>query len=93
MPEKISKNKNRVIIVEFEVRDIDEFGDSTGTEFFETEAEAVRFALAYRGAATATVIEEHISRRPSFLYAEPDSYTIVFTAGSRDALQAGGWIE
>ena len=95
MPQKVSKDGNRVVIVEYEVREVDEFGDAIDTDHYETETEALQAAEKSRWSeeAAAVVVEKHTSRRPSRLYDKPDTYETVHTSGDEQALRYGGWLD
>ncbi len=90
MPERILKGGYRVIITEFEVRELDEFGDSQDVNHFESKVEAIIYARSLTE-AKAVVVEKHVSKRPAHLFEEPDKFTILATFGNEQALQAGGW--
>jgi hypothetical protein len=93
MPSKISKDGNRVTTIEWEVREIDQYGDAVDVNHFETLKEAELFARDLAKRVTAVVIEQHVSKRPAHLFGSPDTYSIVWFDGSQDALRVGGWIE
>lgn len=78
-------------VTEYEVRLIDEYGDATDVEHYETKGEAIAAAAEHLTSVQAVVVERHISYHPS-RYGE-DRYTTVHTAGSEAALRAGGWID
>jgi hypothetical protein len=96
----VSKSGNRVTIVEYEVREINPFGECIDVDHYETLAQAKtvverqeRFSTIGEDAVAALVIEKHTSRRPSHLYSEPDTYETELTVGCTKALRAGGWIK
>lgn len=104
---RVSKGGNRIVMTEWEVRDIDEHGDAQSVDHFSTKDKALAAAqekvkrLPLRAPLTgggeqviaALVVEKHVSRRPAHLSRDPDVYTTVATFGSAEALRAGGWLE
>ncbi len=95
MPTRVSKNGNRSVATEFEVRLIDGNGDCIDVNHYDEENEALTIAslLSSRIITGAVVVEKHISRRPHHLYREPDSYITILTFGSIDAIKLGGWTQ
>ena len=94
MPTKVYKDKTRCAVTEYEVRTINEDGDAEDVEHFETEIEARKAAAEIiETSAVAVAIEKHTSKRPHFLFAEPDVYKTIATFGSTLALSNGGWLD
>jgi hypothetical protein len=93
MPTTISKDGNRCTTIEWEVREIDQYGDAQDINHFESFEEAKPFADDLTKRVPAVVIERHVSKRPAHLFGDPDTYSTVWTAGNQDALREGGWIE
>lgn len=91
MPQRTSKDGNRVILTEWETRQLDAYGDAVDVTHWDSEA----LARAYAAKLTcpAWVIEKHTSRRPMRFFAEPDTYVTVTHGGDPSALREGGWIE
>jgi len=94
MKDKVSHGGSAITIREYEVRDIDEFGDAQDINHYGSKAEAMAAAarLLSDGAAKAIVVELHTSKRPAFLFKNPTTYKRIAEMGDRDALLAGGWI-
>lgn len=92
MPERISKDKVRLTVIEFEVRSIGKYGDAQEVWHFETKQEAVEYAKKILPKQVAVIVEKHTSKYPSFLHDEPSKFIILTTFGDTDALEAGGWI-
>lgn len=92
MPERVSKDGNRVTITQFEVRELNADGDAIDVSHYETKTEALAAALRLiESGSLAVGVEKHVSRHPAHLAAEPDTYTTLAVFGDRDALEAGGW--
>lgn len=93
MTDKVSKDGNRLVVTEYETRTIDQYGDVENVCHWASKAEAIAYArkLVDDSSALAVVVEKHISRRPAFLFNEPDTYRTVATFGNVQALEAGGW--
>jgi hypothetical protein len=91
MPEKIFKDKCRVRVVEYEVRTIDEFGDSQDVAHYDTKREALAAAQLSLASARAVVVEKHTSRYPAFMFPEPNTYKPISAMGDKTALDTGGW--
>lgn len=91
MPIKVSKNQNRITVVEYEVRPLDAFGDSIEVFHYETAQEAVNLARELLPANVAVVVEKHTSRRPAHLAKEPDTYIVIAVGGLTMVLKAWGW--
>lgn len=91
MKTKVSKDGIKLVTTEFDVRGIDEHGDSQESFHFDTKQQAVEFAKA-QSDYPAYVVEKHISRYPSHLFKTPSEYVAVITLGKEDALRNGGWI-
>jgi hypothetical protein len=92
MPQKIHKGGNRVTITEYSISEIDEFGDIQDVDHAETEERAIEKAHAASD-WDAVVVEKVVRRHPAREFDRPVSFTTIYTAGNRDALIAGGWIE
>ena len=94
MPTRVIKNKAAVVVTEYELRGIDAYGDAVTVEHYETESEALAFAPKILiGECVAWALEKHVSRRPDFLFSNPDVYTVLGTGGDADALREGGWVK
>jgi hypothetical protein len=96
MKDKISHGGSAITVIEYEVREIDEHGDSQDVHHYENRREAIAAAkklMAWGNAPKAIVIEKHVSKRPTFLFNEPDVFKPVCVLGDRDALEAGGWLK
>jgi hypothetical protein len=98
MHTKISKDKNRLTVTEYDVRPIDENGDVIDPvpcrSFAEARAvaeEIEKFGKHGGVSVAALVIEKHVARYPAHLFAEGDTYTLLEARGNRSALVAGGW--
>jgi hypothetical protein len=93
MPEQVSKDNSRVTITEYDVREIDEYGDCQDVNSYPTLEDAKRAVVGIdmTGEIRAAVIEKHISKRPAYLYSNPDTYKTVARYGDKDALEDGGW--
>lgn len=92
MKDKISHGGSAVTITEYEVRDIDEFGDAQNVDHYSSKVEAMAAAkLLMDTGSKAVAVELHVSKRPSFLFKEPTKYTMVAVMGDIAALEAWGW--
>jgi hypothetical protein len=85
---------------EFDVREIDAYGDAIRVDSMPTHDEAVEYLKpSYRlGDAVAVVIEHHRGRCCNNADCEApgvtdDNYETIATAGDEAALREGGWIE
>ena len=93
MSTRIIKNGHATVTTEYEVRSLDQFGDSQDVRHYETQAEALAAAPAVLGGEiTGWVVEKHVTRAPAHWFAEPSIYTTIATGGSREALVEGGWL-
>lgn len=93
MSTRIIKNGYATVTTEYEVRSLDQYGDSQDVRHYETRAEAISTAPAVLGGeVVAWVVEKHVTRSPAHWFAEPSRYTILATGGSREALVKGGWV-
>ena len=92
MKDKISHGGNVVTIAEYEVRDIDEFGDAQNVDHYPSKALALLAARQSIAAGSkAVAVELHVSKRPAFLFKNPNKYTMVAVMGDIAALEAWGW--
>ena len=93
MPERVYKDGCRIAITEYEIRSIDRWGDAQNVDHCETKVEALKTLAKFEpsGDIVAMVIEKHVSRRPSHMFDEPDTYTKIANVGNAEALHAGGW--
>jgi hypothetical protein len=91
MTDKLSKDLHTVTVTEFEVRELDRFGDALDVKHFATLEEAKTEArrLMDSQKSVAVVVEKHISKRPA--RGTPDVYKPVFMLGDWKALREGGW--
>ena len=83
---------------EFEVREIDKFGDAQDVNHCDTLEDAIVFAASIAGDCSATVIEYHYgdccnNADCAFPGTIADYYDTRQVAGNADALIAGGWTE
>jgi hypothetical protein len=94
MPKKISKNKNRVTITEYQVSEIDIDGEIENVSgSVETKDEAIELAKRIVGDdVLAVVVEKVVTRHPMHLYNDPQTYDVIFTIGDQQALLAGDWV-
>jgi hypothetical protein len=92
MRDKISKDGTKIIATEYDVREIDQYGDTFDIDHSGGKADAMKAAkgLINRG-AIAVVVEKHTSRRPAHLFAEPDTFTTVAVFGDKKVLDLWGW--
>ena len=92
MKDKISHGGSAITVTEYEVRHIDEYGDAQDVNHYENKRAAMDAAKKSLDAGyKAVVVEKHISRRPAFLFAEPDTFTTVAVMGDKAALELWGW--
>ena len=92
MKDRISKDGNRIISTEYEVRDIDEYGDAQDVNHYGCNREAMDAAKKSIAAGSkAVAVEKHIARRPAFLFPEPDTFTTLAVMGDKAALELWGW--
>jgi hypothetical protein len=92
--EKISKDKTRLTVTEYELRWLDLYGDSQDVIHCETEAEAREYVRrdAFATGIAAWVIEKHVTRYPAYLFADASVYTKIGSGGDLESLHMGGWI-
>lgn len=92
MKDRISHNGSAITVTEYEVRDIDEYGDAQDVNHFDSKCEAMDATRRFMAdGVKAVVVQKHISRRPTFLFAEPDTYIFIAAMGDNASLEAGGW--
>jgi hypothetical protein len=92
MKDRITHGGSAITVTEYEVRDIDEYGDAQDVNHYENKREAIDAAKKALTAGTkAVAVEKHISRRPAFLFAEPDTFTTIAVMGDKSALELWGW--
>jgi hypothetical protein len=92
MKDRISKDGNRIVSTEYEVRYIDAYGDSQDIEHYGRKREAMEAAQRPVGdPIRATVVERHISKRPARLYDQPDVFTTIAVFGDKAALELWGF--
>lgn len=91
MKTKISRNGSAITTTEYEVRDIDEYGDAQDVNHFDNRKDAMTAAakLMAQG-ARAVVIEQHTRRSPAHMFAEPDSYKTIAVMGDKASLALWG---
>lgn len=88
MTTKVNKAGDTWTETEYQVREIDECGDAQDVNGFDTKKEALEFA--YGASDWDAVVVEKVVKKYPFGRGE-DKYTTIYTAGSKDALAAGGW--
>lgn len=95
MPRHDWKDGNRCTITEWAFRKLDDAGDVMDANYFETEAEAVAELEAWTPAPNepAALVEKVVRRYPAHRFDEPQTYAVVKTKGSADALREGCWIK
>jgi hypothetical protein len=82
---------NKLITTEYEVRELDQYGDAIDVSHFRSRATAMDFAKRLQ--CVACIVEKHVKRYPAHLFRLPDSYATLATFGDKVALTEGGWIE
>jgi hypothetical protein len=86
------KDGCRSSLTEYEVREIDQYGDCQDIDHHDTQAEAMQRAKAKIAAGVlAVAVERHISRRPAHMFGEPDTFTTLAVMGDKAALELWGW--
>lgn len=92
MKDKISHGGSAITVTEYEVRDIDEYGDAQDVNHYGSKREAMEAAnKSLATGSKAVAVEKHISRRPAFLFDEPDTFTTIAVMGDKAALDLWGW--
>ena len=91
--EKVSKNKNRVIITEYIISQIDKDGEIVDVlDHKDKKPEAIESAKHYVcDKVLAVVVEKVVTRYPMHLHNEPRTWDVVFTIGDETALKNGNW--
>jgi hypothetical protein len=91
MKDKISHGGSAITMTEYEVREIDEFGDCQSVDHYPSKREALEAGKQALLASKAVAIEKHTSRRPVHLFNEPDRFTTIAVMGDKSALELWGW--
>lgn len=94
MTTKLWKDKNRMTITQYEVREIDEYGDALHVNLFDSESKALDEArkLLANG-VIAVAIEKHVSKYPAFRFSDPETFTTIAVMGDKAALELWGWTQ
>ena len=89
--DRISHGGSGITVTEYEVRNLDEFGDAQDVIHFPSKAEALDCAARFvANGASAAVVEKHTSRRPACLFADPDTFAVVAALGNTESLELWG---
>lgn len=88
MKTRITHNGAGIVMTEYEIRDLDKYGDVINVDHAPDKRTALQRAEALlSGGALAVVIERHISKHPAFLFDEPNRYEWVAEFGAVDVIQ------
>jgi hypothetical protein len=90
MASKVTQRGSMLTVTEYEVRHIDQDGEATDVEHFDSVAEATSraFRIVERGESAASAVEKHVSVYPAHLSDKPSVYTEVATFGDESAIKA-----
>lgn len=85
---------------EYDVRQLNIWGDAQDINFYETKEEAIKEARKIRSAEpaenpddriVAVVVEKHVTKMPAHLFGDPNVYTPLLVIGDKQALSEWGW--
>lgn len=94
MPRKCDCGRKTTRFDEFDVREIDQYGDAQNVSHFDSLQEAkAEAADVLVGEIVASVVEHHVGVCCDECGIRDDEYETVATAGDEKALREGGWIE
>lgn len=88
MKSKLTHGGSAIIETEYEVREIDEYGDCINVNHYDNLREARKATANLK----CWVIEKHVRKSPARLFKHPNIYDTITYGGNKRWLNAGCWI-